>query len=136
MLPTAEVAIQNFRQALAHLEDEMKKQPQAKVKIKHIHGDGWVARQMSAPAGAIIMGARHKFDNTSLLSKGKIIIIGEDGANEFTAPATVIAKAGTKRLGFVQQDVVWTSIVYTDERDPKKIMQLFIESDDVAKLEG
>ena len=69
----------------------------------------------------LLTGKVHNFDHVSILSKGDVSVMTPDGISRIKAPATWISKAGTKRLIYVHEETVWTTVHVTNERDLKKI---------------
>tara|TARA_R110000822_G_scaffold143528_1_gene281851 strand:+ start:132 stop:626 length:495 start_codon:yes stop_codon:yes gene_type:complete len=77
------------------------------------YGCGTYARELSMPAGSIIVGKIHKHAHISFLLKGKIAIASESGSEIMEAPCTFVSKAGIKRAGYVIEDAVVTNVHLT-----------------------
>lgn len=101
-----------------------------KWEISHHFAPGIYAREMRVPAGAVITSKVHKFENLSILSKGRMALYMEDGTvREVSAGFHIVAPPGARRVAFVLEDAVWTCMHNTDERDLKKIEAHFIAQD-------
>lgn len=90
--------------------------------LKHTFADGIYVREMSIPAGHMIVGKIHRHDHLNFISKGRVTVITEQGGvEELTGPCTMISPAGVKRLLFTHEDTVWTVAHVTDKTDLDEI---------------
>ncbi len=117
------------------LEALMKVQPQVECKVIHHFSKGVYARELHIPAGVILTGEIHKFENLNILSKGKIQVLIGDAIQEVEAPFTVVSPPGTKRIARTLTDCVWTTIHGTDEKDLDIIERTFIAKSEQEWLE-
>ena len=78
--------------------------------LEHFICNKTYTRQISLPKDMILTGKVHNFDHTSILSKGEVTIMTSEGTSRIKAPATWISKAGTKRLIYVHEDTIWSTI--------------------------
>jgi len=107
------------------IEAEILKHPQLDPVVKHHFSPGIYARELHIPAGAILTGRIHKYENLNILSAGEMAVLTEDGMKRVSAPFTVVSPPGTKRVAYAFTDCVWTTILSTDETDPDVIEQFF-----------
>ena len=90
--------------------------------LVHSFAPGIYVRQISIPAGTLIVGKIHKHEHPNFLLKGKVSVFTESGGvEELEAPLQMISPAGTKRIVYSHTDVVWTTIHATNETDLEKI---------------
>lgn len=124
------VALQHFanqfddpdlRQKVLDMEAFMLQQPQVAIPVRHHFCNGIYAREITAPAGVIMTGMVHKTEHLNIMSKGEVSVMTEDGMVRFKAPCTFVSKPGTKRIGYVHEEMVWTTIHATTEADLAKI---------------
>ena len=113
----------------------LKEQPQVQLETNHYFSKGVYAREIKIPAGIILTGEIHKFENLNILSKGSMQVSTEDGIKEVEAPFTVVSPAGTKRIAYTLSDCVWTTIHGTNETDLKIIEHTFIAKSEQEWLE-
>lgn len=123
------------RQAVFDIERLMRQAPQVELKVKHYFSKGVYARELHIPAGVILTGEIHKFENLNILSQGKIEVLTEKGMQEVEAPFTVVSPAGTKRIARAITDCIWTTIHGTDENDLNIIEKTFIAKSEQEWLE-
>lgn len=99
------------------------------VELKHVDhfSQGVYARELHIPAGTVLTGKIHKYQNLNILSQGRMRIFMDDGsAQEVAAPFTVVSPPGTRRAALALTDCVWTTIHGTEEADVAKIENHFI----------
>lgn len=118
---TAALPKEEIRDYIAGIESKMLSFPQVEFPLKHYFSKDVYAREMSAPAGALIVGKIHKLKNMSILSKGSVSILSVDGFMQVSAPYTFVSSPGVKRLIYVYEDVVWTTVHGTSETDLEKL---------------
>ena len=78
--------------------------------LEHFICNKTYVRQITLPKDMILTGKVHNFDHTSILSKGDVTIMTDEGTVRVKAPATWISKAGTKRLIYVHEETIWSTI--------------------------
>lgn len=107
------------RAQVNQLEAQLLTMPQVDCPVRHIFASGMYAREMTIPAGTVITGAVHKTQHITILSKGRIQVLREEGVIEMTAPSTFISSPGTKNAVHVIEEAVWTTFHPNpdDERD-------------------
>lgn len=125
------------------IEALMLEQPQVELKVVHHFSKDVYARELHIPAGIILTGEIHKFENLNILSQGKMQVLTENGVEEVEAPFTIVSPAGTKRIARTLTDCVWTTIHGTNgikidpcnKDDLKLIEQTFIAKNEQEWLE-
>lgn len=121
----------DFRQAVSAMQDAMI-QAGGHVEncpVRHIFAPGAYAREMTIPAGTIIIGKIHKHAHLNFITKGRAKVATEFGTIEIEAPHTFVSEPGTKRVVHALEDVVWTTVHVTDETDLAKIEDYVIAKD-------
>lgn len=113
-----------LRHSIQALEDTMLEMPQLAIEPVHYFAKGLYAREITIPAGTVLSGKIHKEEQINILSKGLITVVTEDGGEQLLrAPCTIVSKPGTKRIAYVHEETVWTTIHATDETDLEKLEQ-------------
>lgn len=112
-----------LRSRIDEIESVMMRMEDRKINItpKHYFANGLYAREIFIPKGTTLTGKIHKFEHINIISKGDIEVMTENGIERIVAPATIISKPGTKRIGYAHEDTVWTTFHATDETDENKI---------------
>lgn len=133
--PVAPVERLSDRDKVLLLESEMLKHEQVAIPVRHYFSPGVYAREITIPAGTILTGRIHKYEQLNILSGGEISVLTDDGMKTVTAPFTVVSPPGTKRIAYAHTDCVWTTILATEEKDPDLIEAKFTVSTEQEFLE-
>ena len=124
---TEAVSKEEVREIIADFEARARlEENQIDVPVKHYFSKDVYAREVRIPAGSLVVGKLHKFQNLNILSEGEISVLSIDGAQRMKAPCTIVSSPGVKRLAYAHTDVVWTTIHGTNETDVEKIEDVFI----------
>jgi quercetin dioxygenase-like cupin family protein len=86
-------------------------------------------REVTLPAGSTAIGHRHRQEHVCVISKGRALVITEDGRQEISAPCTMIVPAGRKNAVHALEEVVWTTVHAADSRDIDELEALLVEHD-------
>lgn len=126
------------RQKAERLQEAMQSVPQIDCPVREYFAPGMYAREITLPAGTVLVGAVHKVENLAVLSKGRIVLATDSGPIEITAPYTLTVKPGAKNAATALEDSVWTNFLPnpTDETDPEKLVEMFTESKACELLGG
>jgi|SRR6185437_6130330 len=97
--------------------------------LRHYFAPGVYARELTMPAGATILGKRHKTRHLNIISKGRVSFrVGDgEGVRHVEAPYTFISEPGMQKLFYVHEETIWTTVHPTDETDLAKLEALLIE---------
>lgn len=100
------------KERMYEIQEWLLTQQQADVLTEHEFGDaGTYIRKMTAPTGTLLVGSDTKTDSLVVLLEGEITVWTEQtGQVRLKAPAVAMAQAGSKRVGFVHERVVWANI--------------------------
>lgn len=123
------------RDKVSLLEDEMRKHEQIDIPIRHHFSPGVYAREITIPAGTLLTGRIHKYEQLNILSGGEISVLTDDGMKRVKAPFTVVSPPGTKRIAYAHTECTWTTILATEEKDPEVIEAQFTVSTEQEFLE-
>jgi hypothetical protein len=100
--------IQKFEQCLRKL-------PQLEIAPTHHFADGLYAREILIPAGCMLTGKIHRGEHLNFLMQGDITVWTEEGMKRLQAPAVIVSKPGTKRVGYAHEDTIWVTVHATHE---------------------
>jgi len=113
--------------SLAQLFAERKGTFEFDLGTVHHFSDGLYAKEMVIPKGYQIGQHAHKYSHLSILAKGSVKVVTDDGAQEFTAPACIDIKAGIHHVIEALEDSTWFCIHATDETDVSKVDEVLIK---------
>ena len=94
--------------------------------LSHEFGDGIYVRECVLPAGMLLTSKIHKTSHPYFILSGRGRILTEEGVREVAGPCHGITSAGTKRLIYVIEDMVWCTAHATKHRDLEKIEKQII----------
>lgn len=115
-------------QKVENLLDVTREMPQVKCEEKHHFGPNIYIKEVTMPAGSVIIGKSHKIEHVCNMMSGRMIIVQEDGSKvELVAPTTFIGKPGRK-VAYIIETVVFQNIYATNETDIEKLENMFIDN--------
>mgnify|MGYP003590376324 CR=1 FL=1 len=98
--------------------------------VQHHFAPGAYGREMTIPAGLVVVGKIHKHAHINVISKGRVQVFTEqDGVLELAAPCTFVSSPGTKRVIHALEETVWTTVHVTDKTDLAEIEREVIATD-------
>ena len=134
-----ELVVHAIRRKIFDIENAIKNNTNPKYKtffndtkkcpLKHYFSDGIYVREITIPAGMIIVGKIHKHRHPNFLLKGKVMVITEQKGEEIIeGPCFMMSEGGTKRALYAVTDLVWTTIHHnpTNTQDLNKIEDIVI----------
>jgi len=100
--------------------------------VVHRFGPGVYMREVSMPAGALVVGRRHRGEHLNLMLSGILDLVDEAGnvIRTVVAPQTFTAPPGRK-IARIVADTVWLNIYATEERDIDKLEALLFDDDEM-----
>ena len=105
-------ASQALRDKMAAIEAYL---PPCDLPVREFKMRGVYAREISIPAGHVLTGRVHKFENLNIMSAGRVSLVTDGEPVVIEAPYTIVSPAGTKRVAYAHTDTVWTTICRIDD---------------------
>ena len=103
-------------------------QPQVKCEEKHHFGPNIYIKEVTMPAGALIIGKSHRMEHLCNMVSGRMLILQDDGSKkELVAPMTFMAKPGRK-VAYIVETVVFQNIYSTSETDIEKLENMCVDN--------
>jgi hypothetical protein len=99
--------------------------PQVDCPVRHFFAPGMFAREITIPAGVVLIGAVHKTENLAVLSKGRLLLATPAGPVEISAPYTLTVMPGDKNSATALEEAVWTN--FFPNPDNEKSIDVLIE---------
>lgn len=111
------------RARIAKLAKDMHALPGEKMdlQVEHEFVDGMYVRRLFIPKGTLLVGKVHRQPCVNVCEKGDISILTETGSRRVTAGFTGISQIGIQKVGYANEDTVFTNIFRTDEQDIEKL---------------
>lgn len=104
---------QVYEDRVRDFENLVKSCPQVEMTVRHYFIPGAYIRELTIPAGVMLVGKRHKTDHVSIMLEGEMIVIGKDGQHHIHAPYFHQGSAGSKRVGMAVKTSRWITVHIT-----------------------
>lgn len=122
------VADGSFPEKIGALVEHMRKLPQTDCPVKHHFSPGLYLREISMPAGTVVIGRIHKTEHFNILVQGSCAIVHEDFTREvLRAPMVFVSKAGVQKALVILEDMIWMTTHVSDETDLNKLETLLVD---------
>lgn len=104
--------------------------PQVECPVKWYFAPDMAAREITIPAGTVLIGAVHKTQNLAVLSKGRMVLATAHGPVEISAPHTLTVMPGDKNSATALEECVWTNFFPNpdNETNTDKLVERLSES--------
>ena len=103
--------------------------------LEHFICNKTYTRQITLPKDMLLTGKVHNFDHTSIISKGEVSIMTDEGVSRIKAPAIWISKAGTKRLIYVHEETIWATIHQSEHPEVEQLENEIVHDSDLSWVE-
>lgn len=100
------------------------------MNLVHHFADGIYVRQLTIPAGTVIIGKKHKKECVNIMLKGDITIYADGDMERFTDHYIGVAPAGTQKAARAHKDTIWLCIHAVDNDNLEEIEKDIIIEDE------
>lgn len=97
--------------------------------LKHTFADGLYIREIFMPKGQVISTGIHKKEHPYFVLKGDLSVLTHEGVVRIKAPYSGITKPGTKRLIYMHEDTIWTTVHATEKETVEETLNEIIAKD-------
>jgi hypothetical protein len=126
----------DIKQSLDNLAVAVKQAPQVECKESHHFGPNIYIKEVTLPAGSVIVGKYHRHEHLCNMVSGRMIVVDSEGnRTELIAPMTFMAKSGRK-IAYIIETVVFQNIFSTSETDIQKLEDMIVDNSKDMLLEG
>lgn len=91
--------------------------------------EGVYARTIAMPKGAIIVGKKHKTRHLNIIVQGSARVWIEGEVRIIEAPYIFESKENCRKVLYIEEDMLWTTIHVTDETDTNIIEKQIISDE-------
>ena len=104
--------------------------------VTNVIADGVLARTVLMPKGEIIVGEIHKYESINILVKGELKVWVNGEVKHLKAPYMIKSDANTRKVAYILEDTVWTSIHRVNSENLKDIEEeIIVKVDREALIE-
>jgi len=129
-------AVSLLEQQIGNLYVTAKEYPQIQCEEKHHFGPNIYIKEVTMPAGSLIIGKHHRMEHLCNMMSGRMIVVDSDGNRaELIAPMTFMAKPGRK-IAYIIETVVFQNIYSTSETDIEKLENMLVDNSKELLEEG
>jgi hypothetical protein len=132
IVPEGKLTTHEFREWVADIEQQMMASSEfenrddveklnALLPLTHTFTPGLYTRQISMPAGNLVVSRIHLHEHPFIISKGKVSVYDGENVVTLEAPHQGITKGGTKRVLYIHEDTLWTTFHTTDLTTPEEL---------------
>ena len=122
-------AIKDNRAMIADLEGVLGDMDQLALEPVHRFSEGLYARELTIPAGSVVVGKIHKHAHLNVIMSGRVTVTTPFGSDELEGPVIFESKPDTKRAVYAHTDTVWITFHPTEETDIEVIEEQIILKD-------
>ena len=110
MLPTISNEQADFYRSAFAFQDFLHQFEQADIPVFHHFSPGIYGRECHLPANTFVVGKVHRHAHINIISKGRVLLATPTGFQLLTAPHQFINEVGVKRVLYVLEDTIWTTV--------------------------
>ncbi len=142
----AKVMVENLARSeswkkIDDLEQQLEQHPDSfnELVTHHIFTPGIYVREVLMKKNDFITTRIHLTEHPFIISMGRVLIwTDEQGVVELGAPYTGITKPGTRRMIFMLEDTIWSTVHANpdNETDPEKIMDKITYNNRALRLKS
>ncbi len=103
--------------------------------VKHNFSDGVYVREIFMPGGSLIVGHEHTTKHLNIVSEGLCILLDTETGEttNIIAPCTFESDAGVRKVLYVIDDCVWSTVHVTEETDIDVLESTLIIQSEIHK---
>jgi hypothetical protein len=102
--------------------------PQVDCQTKHYFGPSIYIREVTMPAGTVVIGKPHKKEHMCVMLQCRMVVVLGDGTKqELVAPLTFVGSAGRK-VAYILETTVFQNILATDETDIDVLENMLVDN--------
>lgn len=120
------------------LEGRLLALPQVPYRLRTFFAPGIYLREITMPAGALILGHEHTTEHLNIVASGAAVVVIRDRVERMVAPYVVMSGPGVRKVLLVLEDCVWYTVHANpeDERDEAALeSRLIVKSDTFTRHE-
>lgn len=95
--------------------------------LTHTFSDNVYAREIFMPAGMIVVGHVHNTTHLNMVSSGEAMVWMNGELSHIVAPFTFESKAGVRKVLYIMEDMLWSTIHVTNEQDIDVLEETLID---------
>lgn len=115
-------------QKVENLLAQVEQMPQVDCQTKHYFGPSIYIREVTMPAGSVVIGKPHRKEHMCVMLQGRMIVMDAEGnQRELVAPMTFVGGPGRK-VAYILETTVFQNILATDETDIDVLENMLVDN--------
>ena len=115
-------------QKVENLLAQVEQMPQVDCQTKHYFGPSIYIREVTMPAGSVVIGKPHRKEHMCVMLQGRMIVMDAEGnQRELVAPMTFVGGPGRK-VAYILETTVFQNILATDETDIEVLENMLVDN--------
>ena len=118
--------------------------PQVECPLVHRFTPGIYLREITMPAGTIVVGHKHLTEHLNIILTGRALVAWDGNVELLEAPHTFVSGPGVRKMLLILEDMVWQTIhnindnIDVDDLTDKRLGALvdFLEPDIIVKSDA
>lgn len=107
----------DFELLIEAAEKEMLELPQVECPVVNRLENGIYIRECLIPAGTLAIGHEHIYDHITMIPKGKMTLLNDDGSTFLVDRPTILNSKPGRKVGLAHEDTVIINIYATNAKD-------------------
>lgn len=121
--------IENYEEPVEGIVVDSYPIPIEELNGTHALVDNAYVREVFLPKGAYAVGKEHKRDHFNNLLKGQVVVMMDDDVHLVTAPATFVAKAGSRKFVVALEDSIFQNLHAIPEGIEPEMIENYLTED-------
>ncbi len=115
------------------VEERLIQEEQVDCPVVHHFSPGVYVREITMPKDSVIVGHKHNTKHLNIVSKGSCILVDLDTEEKthIEAPYTFESEAGVRKVLYIVEECVWSTVHVTEETDLDKIEEIVIDKSNI-----
>lgn len=107
----------NPNTAIEEVERNLLSQPQVECPLRHLFAPGVYYREVTMPAGTLVIGHEHLTEHFNIVTKGVARVMIDGEFHLIQAPHVFVSKPGVRKVLLIDEDMTWATVHVTTETD-------------------
>lgn len=108
------------------VESKLLRLPQVEVPLEHRFAPGIYLREVTMPAGTLVIGHEHKTEHFNIVLSGRARVMIGGKVQEVVAPCILKSEVGVRKILLIQEEMRWVTVHPTEETDIERLEDLLI----------
>ena len=128
-----------YDKAVSEVVKTLTEMEQVECPLEHRFSPGVYVRQITMPAGAFVIGHKHKTQHFNIVMSGRARVMMNGIIEEVAAPCMFESQAGVQKVLLIEEDMIWATVHANPEncQDVVKLEEELIDvSDEFLEAKG